>query len=171
MAAKVIKKKLCLLGAYCVGKTSLVRRFIDDRFEFDYKSTIGTDINKKSVTIGDTEVLLMIWDVAGEEENHHIPENYVTGAHGFLFVADGTRPETLETVSEIRSRIYRDMDPLPEVLLLNKADLVDEWKYADGEDPAQFAGEGLTCLHTSALDGRNVEAAFLELAARFVESG
>ena len=167
MAAPLIKKKICLLGAYSVGKTSLVRRFIDDTYEDDYKSTIGTDIHKKAVTIDGTEVILMIWDVGGEEENHHIPREYVAGAHGFLFVTDGTRPDTLETIREIRTRVYKEMDPLPEVVLLNKSDLVDEWSVSE-EDEKSIADQGIEFLRTSALDGSNVNEGFLSIAKQFV---
>lgn len=163
----LIKKKVCILGAAGVGKTSLVRRFVHSIFDDKYLSTIGVKIEKKSVIVGDTEVLLNIWDVAGEEEFFQIPKSYVTGAAGYLLVIDGTRPETLDTGLEIHSRIQDIAADLPWISLLNKADLADQW--ALNEDASKkIEAAGMSSLRTSAQDGLNVEAAFQQLAENTV---
>lgn len=161
----LIKKKVCILGAAGVGKTSLVRRYVHSIFDDKYLSTIGVKIEKKSVTKGDTEVLLNIWDVAGEEEFFQIPKSYVTGAAGYLLVVDGTRPETLDTGLEIRSRIQEMAADLPWICLLNKADLTEKWSLDENVN-SRLEAEGMSSLRTSAQDGLNVEAAFQQLAER-----
>jgi len=161
----LIKKKVCILGASGVGKTSLVRRYVHSIFEDKYLSTIGVKIEKKSVSLGDTEVLLNIWDVAGEEEFFQIPKSYMTGAAGYLLVVDGTRPETLETGFEIHSRINEFATDLPWICLLNKADLTDKW-VLDESANTRIESAGMTSLKTSAQDGRNVEDAFRQLAEK-----
>ncbi len=124
---KILKKKVCILGAAGVGKTSLVSRYVHSIFEDKYLSTIGVKIEKKSVAWGDTEVVLNLWDVAGEEEFFQIPKSYVTGAAGYLLVIDGTRAETLETGLNIRARVSELAGDLPWIALLNKSDLADQW--------------------------------------------
>jgi small GTP-binding protein len=161
---KVIKKKVCLLGAFGVGKTSLVRQFVESIFDERYHSTIGVKVDKKMLTVADEQVLLMLWDIAGEEEFFQIPQSYIQGSSGCLFVADGTRPETLETLRTIRQRIFGQLgEDLPNVILLNKSDLVAEWKIPD-EASSDFEKEGTRCLRTSAKLGSEVEEAFELLA-------
>src|SRR5262245_10453081 len=129
----VIQKKLALLGASGVGKTSLVRRFVDSLFDEKYLTTIGVKVDKKPIRVGSDDVNLMIWDVAGAEEKFTVPSTYVKGASGYLLVADGTRPQTLEAAGEIVAQMDRDLGPLPFVLVVNKKDLVDDWRVQPSE--------------------------------------
>lgn len=165
-----MKKKICLLGAFGVGKTSLVRQFVHSEFSEAYHSTIGVKVDKKVLQVGDCELTLVIWDVAGEEEFFQVPDSYVQGAHGFLFVVDGTREPSLSTMRSVRHRFQNLDSPLPEVILLNKADLEDEWALDDDVEPG-FEAKGQLCLRTSAADGRNVETAFQKLAEQLVAAG
>ena len=160
----MIKKKICLLGAFGVGKTSLIRRFAHSIFDEKYHSTIGLRLDKKTVNVGDEEVLLMIWDVAGEEEFSKIPQSYYAGASGCLFVADGTRADTLSTLDRIRERVFAQLgSELPSVILLNKADLEAEWQV--GEEPfGEIDTAGIPYLRTSAKSGEGVERAFALIA-------
>src|SRR5690606_7159431 len=92
----VLEKKICMMGAPGVGKTSLVRRFVDSVFSEKYLSTIGVKIDKKSVAVEDTTLNLMLWDLQGEERYQWVRLQYLRGASGYILVADGTRPDTLE---------------------------------------------------------------------------
>jgi small GTP-binding protein len=157
------KKKVCILGAAGVGKTSLVRRYVHSLFEDKYLSTIGVKIEKKTIALDDTEVILNIWDVAGEEEFFQIPKSYVTGAAGYLLVIDGTDPATLETGLNIRARIAELAGQLPWIALLNKSDRTDDWQLGD-DSIGQLEAQGMSVLKTSAMSGLNVEAAFRDLA-------
>lgn len=164
----MIKKKVCLLGAFGVGKTSLLRQFVDSIFGDIYHSTIGVKVDKTVVRVGAEEVLLLLWDVAGEEEFFQIPPSYVKGAHGCLLVADGTRPETLDTLEAIRRRVVAQLGAdLPITILLNKCDLVEDWKIAD-ETCLILEADGSRCLRTSAKTGAGVEEAFADIAAQML---
>jgi small GTP-binding protein len=136
-----------------------VQRFVYSEFDESYHSTIGVKVDKKLIDIDGCELTLVLWDVAGEEEFFQIPDSYVEGAHGFLFVADGTREETLQTLRTVRARFQESLGPRPEVILLNKCDLAESWVVTEDVEK-EFSEAGVAFLCTSAADGRNVERAF-----------
>jgi len=96
------QKKICLLGDPAVGKTSLIRRFIEDTFDENYISTIGTNVLSKLINLyfpetGETlRIKLLIWDIAGQKSISDIHASYYYGAEGALIVCDITRQDTLE---------------------------------------------------------------------------
>jgi small GTP-binding protein len=165
----LIQKKIALLGAAGVGKTSLVRRCVSSLFDEAYLTTIGVKVDKKQVSVGGTDLTLMLWDVAGAEENASMPSSYVRGASGYLLVADGTRPETLDRGRDIVAQMNGDLGPLPHVVCLNKSDLAGQWRISDA-DAASLARDGIPVIRTSALSGAGVEDAFMQLAAALVRS-
>ena len=103
-----LKKKICLLGSFGVGKTSLVARFVHSLFSDKYHTTVGVKIDKKTVDLGDRAVNLILWDVAGEDDISTLRMSYLRGSAGYVLVADGTRPSTLEVALSLR--IDRDLD-------------------------------------------------------------
>jgi small GTP-binding protein len=165
--AVVIQKKLVLLGAPGVGKTSLVRRFVDSLFDDKYLTTIGVKVDKKQVHMNGTDLLMMLWDVAGAEETFSVPSSYVRGAAGILVVVDGTRPQTVGTAADLISQVHRDVGAVPAVVVLNKTDLADQWKLGDAELNA-VRGDGRPIVRASAKTGAGVEEAFLAIAAAIV---
>jgi small GTP-binding protein len=163
----MIQKKIALLGAAGVGKTSLVRRFVESLFDEKYLTTIGVKVDKKLVRAGGTDVTLMIWDIAGAEEHFTVPSGYVRGAAGYLLVIDGTRPDTAAAAERIVEQIDRDLGPLPFVLALNKSDLADAWALSD-DDIATLRSRSLAVLRSSARTGDGVDDAFGRLAAAMI---
>ena len=163
----MIKKKVSMLGAYAVGKTSLVRQFVHSLFDEKYHSTIGVKIDEKEIRLGEADVKLMIWDIAGAEDRFSVPLSYVRGTAGILLVIDGTRPETLDRGLELIEEIEAAMDRVPVVVVLNKSDLVDEWKLDDPE-LARLASLGCPQYKGSAKTGEGVEEAFRELTRLIV---
>ena len=160
----MIQKKICLMGAYAVGKTSLVARYVRSLFSEKYHTTLGVKIDKKIVATALGEVMLMIWDLAGEDEFIGVELDYMRGAAGYLLVADGTRRTSLERAVSLQGRIRERLGPVPFLLLINKADLEGAWEIpnADIED---LSRKGWRILRTSAKTGQGVEAAFISLAA------
>lgn len=159
----MIKKKICLIGSFAVGKTSLTRRFVSDEFSDDYLTTLGVKIERRDVDLDGTTVGLMIWDLAGRDEFSRVQKSYLVGASGLLFVADGTRRETveemLEEVDSVRQALGNDV---PAVVLLNKADLVEEWELDSAQ--VEELAESFTVFTTSALTGEHVDDAFTALS-------
>ena len=85
----MIQKKICMLGAYAVGKTSLVGRFVRSMFSEKYQTTVGVKIDQKTVNVGDQQVNMMLWDLHGEDEAQKVRLSYLRGASGYILVVDG----------------------------------------------------------------------------------
>jgi hypothetical protein len=158
----MLKKKICMLGYYGVGKTSLVSQFVDHLFADKYQTTLGVKIDKKVVAVEEREVTLMLWDVAGEEDDAPVNLKYVREASGYLLVADGCRRKTLDAALSIQQRVETEIGPRPFFLLANKADERSRWELPDAA-LKEIAARGWTVLETSAKTGANVEEAFLTL--------
>ena len=170
-----ISKKVCLLGDFAVGKTSLVRRFVYDLFSDKYISTIGVKVSRKTVVVPRAhdlvELTMMLWDLGGSEEFDQMRASYLRGSSGAVLVCDLTRPDTLE-----RLRTYTDelLSVCPRVrmtLAANKCDLTDQQRLTLVEVEA-FAGElGAPFYVTSARTGEEVESLFRQLGQLLVEPG
>ena len=166
----MIQKKVCMLGGFAVGKTSMVQRFVSSMFSDKYLTTVGVKIDKKVVETEGQAVTMMLWDLAGEDEYQKIQTSYLRGAAGYLLVIDGTRISTLETARSIRERIEMELGQLPFVLAVNKADLKSDWEFEEA-DCAELLEEGWMVTETSAKTGKGIEQAFLDLAAAMIDRG
>jgi hypothetical protein len=165
----MLKKKVCMLGSYGVGKTSLVGRFVRSLFDDKYHTTVGVKIDKKVVTVEGQEVTLMLWDMAGEEDGAPVKLNQVKDASGYLLVIDGTRAKTLEVAQSIQQRVVAEIGSKPFLVLVNKADLRETWEIPDSTW-GELAASGWTLLETSAKSGQHVEEAFLSLTSRILQA-
>jgi small GTP-binding protein len=159
----MIQKKICLLGGFGVGKTSLVSRFVHSIFSDKYLTTIGVKIEKKTVPAGEREVDLVIWDIYGEDDFQHVRLSYLRGAAGYLLVADGTRQGTLETAKALHRSAAATIGDVPFLLLVNKVDLAESWAI-DERALVDLERLNWTVIKTSAKTGADVERAFLTLA-------
>ena len=164
----MIQKKVCMIGASGVGKTSLVAKFVHSMFSDKYLTTVGVKIDKKTVTVDGAEVMLMIWDLAGDDDYQRLQTSYLRGTSGYLLVADGTRAVTLDQVLEIQTRVAEAVGAqVPFLLALNKADLADKWEIDDAR-MADLAARGWKSFKTSAKEGASVEEVFVELGRRML---
>ncbi len=166
----MIQKKVCMLGGFAVGKTSLVARFVQSIYSDTYHTTIGVKIDKKVVSVDGVELSCVLWDIAGEDEFHTVAPSYMRGMSGYLLVVDGTRRSTLDTARELKTRAERVVGSAPFVLVANKLDLVDDWEL-DEDTLAELRTDGWTVLRTSAKTGENVEEAFHILAREILGRG
>jgi len=165
----MIQKKVCILGAFAVGKTSMVRRLVHSVFSERYLTTVGVKIDKGIVRVGDDEVALLLWDLQGEDDFQSVRPSYLRGASGYVLVADGTRRSTLDTAIRLRAVVTGVVGGVPHVLVLNKVDLGREWEI-DAAALDDLARDGWTVLQVSAKTGEGVEEAFRLLASRLVEA-
>ena len=128
-----ITQKICLLGDFNVGKTSLVRRFIEDKFSDRYLSTVGVKVSRKSVNLTTEDVRqvnFLIWDLEGNTKFKSITPSYLKGASGSIVVADLTRTETIENLN-LHLQLFSEVNPQSKIIVaLNKADLIPPEKLA-----------------------------------------
>ncbi len=164
----MIKKKICMLGAFAVGKTSLVQRYVHSLFSDQYHTTVGVKIDKKTVTVRGTTVDLILWDIYGEDDFMEVRPSYLRGAAGCLVVVDGTRRYTLDTADTLLRRIHETVGNIPAIFVFNKSDLMDDWEIETVHMEA-VANQGVVCIQTSAKDGSGVESAFTTLAEMMLE--
>lgn len=158
-----------MLGTFAVGKTSLVARFVKSIFSEKYHTTVGVKIDKKTVTAGDQEVTLVLWDIHGEDEFQKIRQSYLRGTSGYLLVADGTRRPTLELAVALQQNVEGIVGKVPFILLLNKCDLTEEWEIDEAAIEA-LRTSGWTVIRTSAKTGQGVEEAFTTLTRSMLEA-
>ncbi|MFZ3332589.1 MAG: Rab family GTPase [Candidatus Acidiferrales bacterium] len=158
----MVQKKVCMLGSFSVGKTSLVRRFVESIFDETYHTTIGVKVDKKVVSVNGEAVTLMLWDIYGEDIFQKMRMSYLRGMSGYLLVVDGTRRQTLADALALHDRIVQEIGKLPAVLVLNKDDLKDQWEI-DAAQEATLTENGWTVRHASAKTGEAVENVFLHL--------
>jgi small GTP-binding protein len=160
-----VQRKICMLGGFSVGKTSLVKRYVESIFSDTYLTTVGVKIDKKVQQLPDRVVSLVLWDLAGEDDIGSLRMSYLRGSAGYVLVADGTRRSTLEVALALRERVEADYGSMPFVLLLNKSDLKEQWAITDAE-LEDFRQRGWWVRASSARTGEGVEDAFKDLAVR-----
>ncbi|MFX1363597.1 MAG: GTP-binding protein [Promethearchaeota archaeon] len=165
--------KLILCGDNQVGKTSLIRRYVENKFDHDYISTIGVQISKKTVNLSEqTKFNFIIWDIGGQvQQMAPYRANFYNGANAALIVLDRTRSDALKSIEtwyyDIKKSVPRN---IPIVIVGNKSDLVDELVVTE-EDLKNVAKQyGFHYILTSALTGENVNDSFLYIAYRVIES-
>lgn len=156
-----------MLGSFSVGKTSLVRRYIDSLFSDKYHTTVGVKVDKKNVSVGETDVMMMLWDLAGEDEFCKINPSYLRGSAGYLLVVDGTRPATLEKAIEVQKKATVQLGDIPFIMVLNKCDLEDEWTI-NQNTVDNLIEQGWSIIKSSAKSGENVDEMFHDLAEKML---
>jgi GTPase SAR1 family protein len=175
-----VSKKICMLGDFAVGNTSLVRRYVLCEFSPVYHATLGVNIYKHTDAIGtvgraDREPVQLnqiLWDIEGFQQRIDLLQTYIHGASGAIVVGDVTRDDTVESMTR-HARFFLEQRPgRPVVLALNKADLLADPGAGDPETAdalaARFGGRPIV---TSALDGTAVPDLFRALGQRILELG
>jgi small GTP-binding protein len=159
-------RKICMMGDFAVGKTSLVTRFVSGAFGEQYLTTVGVKIDTKVIGLPSGDRLkLVLWDIAGKSEFAPVDTSYLKDASGYLLVVDGTRPATLQSAIDLQSTAAAQLGAVPFSVLINKADLADRWAVS-ADDAASLDALGWPVSRTSALSGAGVEKAFSKLGAR-----
>jgi small GTP-binding protein len=176
MQRRHLKAKICLVGEAAVGKTSLIRRYVDSQFSDAYLMTIGVKVSKKRLDIavpGEPVAALLelaVWDVMGQPKFRELlQEAYFTGVSGIIGVADLTRPDTVTALYEWIDRVDRVTSQAPLVLAGNKADLVPKVKLRTGDIEGLAQAFHADWRLTSAKTGNHVEEVFQLLGSRIVD--
>lgn len=164
----MLQKKICMVGAFATGKTSLVARFVNSIFSENYHTTLGVKIDKKIVNFKEKTLNIILWDLYGEDEFQKVRMSYLRGSSGYLLVVDGTRHNTLEKALNLQTRVEDTIGQVPFILVLNKWDMTDEWDIDTVEINA-IQQKGWTVIKTSAKNGLGVEEVFQTLAQKILD--
>ena len=158
----MIQKKICLLGPSGVGKTSLIRQYVEGIFSEKYLTSIGVKVDKKQVDTDSGALQLMIWDIEGIDRYCGFQPKYLRGASAYIIVSDHTRSQSLLEGIEIH-RMVKETTDIPGLLAINKSDLPKEWHWSESEltDIKHNFNE---TFNTSAKTGEGVELMFSYIA-------
>jgi len=166
-----VSKKICLVGSFGVGKTSLISRFVHQTFSEKYLTTLGVKIDTKLVQLKTGDVCkLVIWDIAGKEDYSSTDKQYIKGSTGCIYVVDSTRQATAEVVLNLKQHIVESLGNIPSVCAVNKADLEAEWSLTDSIQ-RDLKNETNYLFKTSAMSGVQVDSAFLKLTTLMLDHG
>lgn len=174
---EILKLKICLVGAFAVGKTSMVERFVNNRFGEKYLTTVGISVSQKLMPPFHNlqrgrriQHKFVIWDIAGLEKFDSMVMNYFRGASGALAVADLTRPDTVDDLENICSK-FITVNPNAAILAVgNKHDLIDNEDAVHSKLKQLAAAYTTEVLLTSAKTGEGIEQAFISLSQRIDQS-
>ena len=168
-----MKFKICLIGDWGVGKTSLIRKYVLDQYDDIYITTLGTKTTKKQITFKINEnklvnLTLQIWDTMGQHDFYTIQKFAFQGTHAAFIVCDVTRKESLWSLSYWREQLFEIAEEIPIIILANKNDLQNraQLSYKNLDDVSKQLHAPI--LYTSAKTGENVEHAFLEIGKKLV---
>jgi small GTP-binding protein len=169
----MISKKIILIGDFSTGKTSLIRRFVDNQFSDTYLSTIGVKISKKKIVLEEETIQGLIWDIEGGTEKKPVNQTYVKGAHGCIIVADITRSETIANIASYIEIITNIAPSAPFVIALNKSDCYNETERQNILQNTMMRYRNSTSsFHlTSAKTGEGVELMFEAIAQLMLDKG
>ena len=163
----MLQKKICMLGSYGVGKTSLVARFVHSIFSEKYQSTIGVKVDRKELTVGGKPVNMLLWDLHGDDEFQRVRASYLRGMSGYFLVIDGMRRDSVKVAIDLHELAKTTVGDVPFITLINKSDLSAEWE-VDEQQIKELADRGWVVHQTSAKSGKLVNESFEELARQIL---
>ena len=164
--------KLILIGNSCVGKSSIIQRYIQKTFNDEYTCTIGVDFFMKTLDINDNLIKLQLWDTAGTEKFKSITTGYYRGANAAFVVFDLTSRISFDSVSEWIQNYYNYSNPNSEknvVLIGNKSDLKENREISDEEINKFAINNNIKYFETSAKNGNNIEECFYYIAEKLMK--
>ncbi|MHA1166731.1 MAG: Rab family GTPase [Candidatus Hodarchaeales archaeon] len=164
--------KIIVCGTGAVGKTSIVRRFVEGKFEHRYLMTVGMEPSNRFIEIDGIKVNLLIYDVAGQKRFETMRDIFFRGANGGLLVFDLTRSEeTIDELQEWKEQIDQRVEGIPLILVGNKVDLEDqiniERKLVEEEIKEKLGT--LDYVETSASKDKNIDKIFIDLTKEILK--
>ncbi len=168
----ITRLKICLVGERGVGKTSLIKRFVENSFDETYVRTIGTMVSKRDADVPDVDrrIRFLVWDVMGHKEFADVfKDMYTKNLAGVVGVFDVTKPETLKSLDCWVNDISQSVGDIPVLVLANKKDLQEQAQTSEREIMDFCSQHSWRWLATSAKTGENVQDAFYQLATNIIQ--
>jgi small GTP-binding protein len=163
--------KLLFLGETSVGKTSLLIRFTDGKFDEDKSlPTLGVDVRYKYIILEEKKIRLDIWDTAGQERFKNITKNYLQGANGIILVCDVTNKDSFDKLKTWLNDAQMNVSTETEMIIVgNKIDLIEKRK-VKFETLKEFGDKhNIDVFEVSAKTGEGVEDIFSNLTKKLFE--
>jgi len=160
--------KICIVGDFGVGKTTLLHQYLERRFTPNVPSTIGSNFFVKRLKLPRVQnlITLQIWDLAGQQHFKWVRQEFYKGAKGIVYVFDLTNKTTFDNLPNWKLEIDKIINGFYSILIGNKADLLDDGSRVieteESEDLKKYLS-ALEYFETSAKSGINVEGFFLKL--------
>ncbi|MFX1390058.1 MAG: Rab family GTPase [Promethearchaeota archaeon] len=168
MGIKLPFFKICIVGDFGVGKTTLLHQYLERRFTPNVASTIGSNFFVKRLKIPEVEnlITLQIWDLAGQQHFKWVRQEFYKGAKGIVYVFDLNNKKTFESLTEWKKEIDKSINSFSSILIGNKLDLINNEHRLIKKEESQKIQQYLSAcdyIETSAKSGSNVEKFFLTL--------
>jgi len=167
--------KIITIGDVSTGKTSILKRYLNNTFDENSQATIMPDFSYKVVKINGANYRIQFWDLPGQDRNPIMTSVFCQDANGVIFCCDANDTQSRQNIIKWKNSLNNmlDAEKIPKILLENKCDLLGKDKYNEGfEELKQFANDNEIneCYRTSALDGHNVEKAITFLINEIVKN-
>ncbi|MFX0085957.1 MAG: GTP-binding protein [Candidatus Hodarchaeota archaeon] len=162
--------KVVMLGEGSVGKTSLIRRFVQKTFTHDYITTVGSNFLLKKIELAkETKMTMQLWDLSGQDSFITIRPQYYLHSHGGILVFDLTRKPTMNELNKWYNEFVKKAGTVPLMVFGNKCDLREQKEVSREEGEIVARRFNAPYVETSALDGTAVESSFIDLAWRIIQ--
>lgn len=158
------QRKICMLGAFGAGKTSLVSRYVSGSFAGAQPGTLGVRIEKKPVETANGDMTLVIWDMVGANKYQTVQTSYLRLASAYLLVLDGTNAESAHAAIDVHHSVQALMGQIPYLVVVNKVDEIHNWIHTPQTPWSAIQHDAVDVLETSAKTGAGVNHAFEMLA-------
>lgn len=160
---------MCMLGAFDVGKTSIIDRYVRNSFSEKYLTPTVVKVDTKEIEYNSQDIRLIIWDLNGSDEIDNIKVSYLRGMSGYFLTLDSTRRNTLDIAMDIKKTVEDSIGKMPFIVILNKNDLESEQEITS-IDIKNLEEQGCEVIKTSAKTGFGINDAFSLLTAKMFET-
>ena len=165
---KEIIKKVCVLGDPGVGKTSIINRYVKNVFSPEYLSTIGANISTKELELEEGNLILSIWDIAGQQTSRSLGTSHYKGSEGVIYVYDLTSRDSYDGLINWEYQLKKSVEDAPHVILGNKLDLVERDEIPENRLPVGFKFKS-NFFMVSAKTSEGVQEAFAYLGEQILK--
>ena len=170
--SKPITFKIIVLGNQAVGKTSLLERYVSNKYNNTYRATLGANFLTKKLVIDGRNYILQLWDTAGQELFQSLGTSFYRGSDACVLVFDMTSTKTFESLAPWKEEFLFQIacnEDFPFLVIGNKLDLVDNRVVSNIKAKKWIEEQNLLYFECSAKDGISVDDAFTQLISQIIE--